>query len=250
MTTPGSSSPEAPSMTPARRAHDPRDGGPVMFNTISRRYDLLNRLLSMGLDGGWRRRAIHALQLKPGHRILDLCTGTGDFGLAALSAADIQVIGLDIARDMMRIGQAKVRDRGAGGRFRFGVADAEELPLPGASLNGALIAFGIRNVVDRPKALRELARVLRPGARLVILEFGIPPDPLFRGFYFFYFRHILPVIGGLISGHRGAYNYLPESVKRFPSPDDFCRLHREAGFRQATFERLSMGIVTMYVATR
>lgn len=239
-----------PSNSAPRRAHDPRDGGAVMFNTISRRYDLLNRLLSMGFDGGWRRRAIRALELEPGHLILDLCTGTGDFGLAALAAADVRVIGLDIAREMMQIGQAKTRQHGLQERFRFGVADAEELPLADGSVHGALIAFGIRNVVDRPRALRELARALRPDAHLVVLEFGVPPNPLFRGLYFFYFRHILPLIGGLISGRRSAYTYLPESVRRFPPPEEFRRLCLEAGFRQATFERLSLGIVTMYVASR
>jgi demethylmenaquinone methyltransferase/2-methoxy-6-polyprenyl-1,4-benzoquinol methylase len=229
-----------------RPGDDPRDGGPRMFNSIARRYDVLNRLLSMRLDVGWRNRAIAALDPQPGQVILDLCTGTGDFGLAALAGHDIRVIGLDVARDMVALGREKVRRRGLESRFRFGVADAEALPLADRSIDGALIAFGIRNVVNRGRALAELARVLRPGGRLVILEFGVPPNAAFRGLYFFYFRHILPVIGGLLSGNRAAYTYLPESVRRFPAPEEFCALARDAGFSGAGWSRLSGGIVTLY----
>jgi demethylmenaquinone methyltransferase/2-methoxy-6-polyprenyl-1,4-benzoquinol methylase len=227
---------------PGRAAADSRDGGSGMFNSIAPRYDLLNRLLSMRLDVGWRDRAIRALDPGPGDLLLDLCTGTGDFGLAALAGHDVRVLGLDVARDMMLLGRDKARRRGLEGRFGFGVADAEALPLADDSIDGALIAFGIRNVVDRGRALGELARALRPGGRLVILEFGVPPNAAFRGLYFFYFRHILPVIGGLLSG----YTYLPESVRRFPPPDDFCALARSSGFRQVAWNRLSGGIVTLY----
>lgn len=226
-----------------------RDGGPGMFDSIARRYDLLNRILSAGIDVGWRKRALHALNVPPGGVLLDLCTGTGDFGLQALSLPGVRVIGLDVAREMVRLGRDKVRRQGLSARFRLGLGDAEQLPLPDRSMDGALIAFGIRNVVDRPRALRELSRVLRPGARLVILEFGIPPNPLFRGLYFFYFRRILPLIGGILSGNRHAYEYLPDSVRRFPAPEEFCALHRAAGFREARFERLTFGITTLYVAT-
>lgn len=227
-----------------------RDGGPGMFDSIAPRYDLLNRVLSAGVDVGWRKRALRALNVPPGGVILDLCTGTGDFGLQALSLPGVRVIGLDVAREMVRIGRDKVRRQGLADRFRLGLGDAEQLPLPDRSVDGALIAFGIRNVVDRPRALRELARVLRPGARLVILEFGIPPNPLFRGLYFFYFRRILPLIGGILSGNRHAYEYLPDSVRRFPAPGEFCALHRAAGFSEARCERLTFGITNLYVATR
>lgn len=221
-----------------------------MFDSIASRYDLANRVLSARFDVGWRRRALRALAPEPGSVILDLCTGTGDFGLAALRFPGVRVVGLDVARAMVRLGWNKVRRDGLDDRFQFAVADAESLPLAADSVDGALIAFGIRNVVDRPRALRELARVIRPGGRLVILEFGIPPNALFRALYFFYFGRILPLIGGILSGNRKAYAYLPASVQRFPAPEAFCALQREAGFRHATWDRLTLGIVTLYVATR
>lgn len=227
-----------------------REGGPDMFNSIAPRYDLANRVLSARIDVGWRHRALRALAPEPGSVVLDLCTGTGDFGLAALRFPGVRVIGLDVARGMVRIGRQKIHREGLDERFQFGVADAESLPLADASVDGALIAFGIRNVVDRPRALRELARVLRPGSRLVILEFGIPPNAVFRTLYFLYFRRILPLIGGILSGNRQAYDYLPASVQRFPTPEAFAGLHREAGFRSARWERLTFGIVTLYVSTR
>jgi len=227
-----------------------REGGAEMFDSIARRYDLLNRVLSMGLDGGWRRKAIALLRPEPGHVILDLCTGTGDFGLATLETPGTQVIGLDVAREMVRIARHKVRKRGLDQRFRLGLGDAESLPLADASVNGATIAFGIRNVADRPKALRELARVIRPGGRLVILEFGVPPNALFRAGYFLYFRHILPVIGGILSGNSDAYAYLPDSVRRFPGPDEFLGQCRAGGFASGAVRRLTGGIVNLYVCTR
>ncbi|TPW16838.1 MAG: ubiquinone biosynthesis methyltransferase UbiE [bacterium] len=226
---------------------DPRDGGPVMFNSIARRYDLLNRVLSMGLDGGWRKRALERLELQPNQVLLDLCTGTGDFGLEALEKQDLRVIGLDVARDMMVVGQAKAQRHHVDHRFRFGVGDAENLPLANASIDRATIGFGIRNVTDRPKALRELARVLKPGGRVAILEFGVPSDTAFRSLYFFYATHLLPVIGGLLSGNREAYEYLPDSIRRFPSPEEFSRVAREAGFTKATSEPLALGIVNLYL---
>lgn len=242
---------ELMSLEPAAPAHPAeREGGPVMFDSIAPRYDLANRVLSARFDVGWRRRALQALDPQPGAFILDLCTGTGDFGLAALRYPGVRVLGLDVARAMVRIGRDKVRRGGLEARFGFGVADAESLPLADATVDGALIAFGIRNVVDRRRALSELARVIRPGGRLVILEFGIPPNPLFRALYSFYFRRILPLIGGILSGNRRAYEYLPASVRQFPEPRVFCDLHRTAGFRSATHDRLTLGIVTLYVATR
>lgn len=245
---PADSAPRLPVAAP-RHAAD-RDGGPDMFDSIAPRYDLANRVLSARFDVGWRHRALRALDPQPGHVVLDLCTGTGDFGLAALRFPGVRVVGLDVARAMVRIGREKIRRAGLDDRFRFGVADAESLPLADGTVDGALIAFGIRNVVDRPRALRELARVLRPGARLVILEFGLPPNRLVHSLYIFYFRRILPLIGGVLSGNRGAYEYLPASVERFPEPELFCSLEREAGFRHAVWERLTSGIVTLYVATK
>jgi demethylmenaquinone methyltransferase/2-methoxy-6-polyprenyl-1,4-benzoquinol methylase len=226
---------------------DPRDGGPVMFDSIARRYDLLNRVLSMGLDGGWRKRALAELALRPNMVLLDLCTGTGDFGLEALIDHDLRIIGIDVAREMMRVGHAKVLRQHFDHRFRFALGDAENLPLADDSVDGATIGFGIRNVVDRGKALRELSRVLKPGAHLAILEFGIPPNPAFRDAYFLYATHLLPVIGGALSGNRAAYEYLPDSIRKFPAPEAFGRLGTEAGFASFRVIPLAFGIVNLYV---
>ena len=226
---------------------DPRDGGPVMFNSIARRYDLLNRVLSMGLDGGWRRRALEALAIAPAQVLHDLRTGPRDFGFEALDDHDLKVIGLDVAREMMRHGLDKARRRHVEHRFRFAVGDAENLPLADRSVDRATIGFGIRNVGDRGRALRELARVLKPGGRLAILEFGVPPNDAFRGLYFFYSRHLLPVIGGAISGNRSAYEYLPDSIRRFPPPAEFTAMAREAGFGKTRVEPLAAGIVNLYL---
>jgi demethylmenaquinone methyltransferase/2-methoxy-6-polyprenyl-1,4-benzoquinol methylase len=241
-----------------------------MFDSIARRYDVLNRLLSLGLDGSWRRQAIKTLQPSPGQVILDLCAGTGDFGLAALREAarrgregtskagnepeqpnkKLRVIGLDTARRMISIGRQKAASRGFGSQFSFAVAQAEDLPLADATIDGAIIAFGIRNVSNRERALRELARAIKTGGRLVILEFGIPRNPLFRGLYFFYFRRVLPLLGGMISGNRAAYDYLPDSVRRFPRDSEFCDLCRGSGFGDVRAAPLSLGIVTLYECIR
>ena len=218
-----------------------------MFNSIARRYDMLNRVLSMGLDGGWRKRALTALQLEPNMVLLDLCTGTGDFGLEALARQELRIVGLDVAREMMVIGRAKAVRQHLDHRFRFGVGDAENLPLADASVDRATIGFGIRNVADRGRALRELVRVLKPGGRVAILEFGVPPNEIFRGLYFFYATHCLPIIGGLLSGNRQAYEYLPDSIRRFPSPTEFLELAREAGFATTSSESLAFGIVNLYL---
>ena len=180
-----------------------------MLNSIARRYDLLNRVLSGGFDVGWRRKAIGRLAPRPGQTILDLCTGTADFAFATLAVPGTRVVALDVAREMVRIGAEKAARRGLSPRVTLGLGDAENLPLSASSVDGATIAFGIRNVADRSRAFRELARVIRPGGRLVILEFGIPRNPLFRAGYFYYFRHILPAVGGILSGNRKAYESCP-----------------------------------------
>jgi len=224
-----------------------------MFDAISPRYDLLNHLLSAGLDRRWRALAVRALALTGREHVLDLCTGTADLAIAAATARGgraARVTGVDFAGAMLRVGLQKTRDRGLGHRIGLVRGDAAAIPLPAASADAAMIAFGIRNVDAPDRAAAELVRVLRPGGRLAILEFGVPRVPGVRQLYLWYFRRLLPAIGGLVSRHGDAYSYLPESVGAFPEPAEFAALLERAGFTAVTARPLTFGIVYLYLATR
>jgi demethylmenaquinone methyltransferase/2-methoxy-6-polyprenyl-1,4-benzoquinol methylase len=213
-----------------------------MFDRIAPRYDLLNRVLSAGVDARWRRRCIDALGLPASSRVLDLCTGTADLLLEWLGRSrEARGVGVDLSSGMLKHGELKVRRAGASWRGALAAGDAERLPLRAASFDGAVVAFGIRNVGDIDAALRETARVLRPGGRFVILEFSVPPGVLGR-LYRFYFTRILPVLGGLVSGSREAYAYLPASVERFDTPDALGERLKRAGFERVTKQPLTGGI--------
>ena len=221
-----------------------------MFDAIARRYDLLNRLLSAGRDRVWRARAVDALGLRGGERVLDLCTGTADLALALASPRGGAgcVVGIDFSAAMLRLGRVKIARRRPAGAVRLLRADAERIPLGAASVDGATIAFGIRNVRDRSRALAEVRRVLRPGGRLAILEFGEPGPIPVRAVYRCYFHHLLPLIGRLGSRHRSAYAYLPASVGAFPGPPAFCGLLERSGFTDVQVDPLTFGIVYLYSA--
>lgn len=223
-----------------------------MFDAIAPRYDFLNRLLSAGLDQRWRRRAVKALALEPDDVLLDVCAGTGDLALGALagSTPPARAIGLDFSAEMLTRGLAKSRRAGAASRLVLVRADATRLPLPDASADAAAIAFGIRNVQDPDRACSELARVLRPGGRLAILEFGLPRGRTFRSLYLWYAERVLPRVGRLVSKHRSAYAYLPESVARFPPPEEFGQRLQAAGFPHVTVSSLTLGIVYLYIARK
>lgn len=232
-----------PDKTPARISG--------MFDSIAPRYDLLNRLLSAGLDQKWRRRAVRELRLRPGAEVLDLCTGTADLALMTLDGhPDADVVGVDFSGAMLRLGLEKVRTAGRQKEIHLARGDATRIPLPDASRDAATIGFGIRNVAEPGKALAELARVLRPGGRLAILEFGHPRIPGIRSLYLWYFKYLLPAIGRVISKHGSAYSYLPASVGAFPPPDEFVRLIESHGFVTVEAVPLTFGIVYLYVATR
>ncbi len=224
-----------------------------MFDAIALRYDRLNHLLSAGMDRRWRRRAIRELGLTGTERLLDVCTGTADLaieGAVHRHGAAARVIGIDFAGEMLRLGLDKVRAAGLGSRVALARGDATRLPVPDESFDAATIAFGIRNVADPLAGCRELHRVLVPGGRAAILEFGMPTLPIVAGVYAWYFRVVLPRIGRLVSRHADAYEYLPASVSAFPSGEGFVTILRQAGFASVRYVPLVMGAVYLYVAER
>lgn len=217
-----------------------------MFNAIARRYDLLNHLLSGGVDVYWRRRALLTARDKHPQRILDLATGTGDFALAADRLGPQQVVGIDMAIEMLRLGAAKVTAKSPSARVELLVGDAEQLPFQDHTFDMVTGAFGVRNFGNIPSGLAEAHRVLKPGGQLLVLDFCEPTAPLFRQLYLFYFHKVLPLIGGLISGQRRAYAYLPRSVGTFPQGRAFVELLVAAGFNQAQYTPLTLGIAAVY----
>jgi demethylmenaquinone methyltransferase/2-methoxy-6-polyprenyl-1,4-benzoquinol methylase len=222
-----------------------------MFDSIAPRYDLLNRTLSAGLDQQWRKRAIAELELGATGNVLDLCTGTADLAVAAIARHPAAtVVGVDFSAAMLRHGLEKVRAGGLGKRIRLVRGDATRIPLADDSCDAATIGFGIRNVAEPEQALAELARVLRAGARLAILEFGEPRIPGIRTLYGWYFKYLLPLVGRFVSRHQSAYSYLPASVRTFPPPAEFVRTIERHGFVSVRAVPLTFGIVYLYVASR
>lgn len=215
-----------------------------MFAGVAPRYDLLNHLLSASLDVVWRRKAAEALAMAPGSEVLDLCCGTGDQAVA-LRKRGARVAAGDFCIPMLAIARRKFKkiDKDRPAPL---AADALALPFPSRRFRGATVSFGLRNVADLDTSLRELARVLRPGGRLVVLEFAVPQLPPLRGLYLFYFRHLLPWIGRMISARGSAYSYLPESVLEFPQRQGFLDRMAAAGFTGLSWRNLSGGIVCLY----
>jgi demethylmenaquinone methyltransferase/2-methoxy-6-polyprenyl-1,4-benzoquinol methylase len=234
----------------ARGGAEKREYVRQIFSEIAPRYDLLNHVLSLNVDRAWRREALEALEWRatPGGTYLDLCAGTLDVGAALTRARGFEgfVVGADFAEPMLRAGEGKAPRRS----LAPVAADAMRLPLADASADGAIVAFGIRNVADLDVALREVHRVLRPAARFVILEFSTPRHALVRRFYHLYFHHVLPRIGRLVSGHRTAYTYLPRSVASFPIEEELARRMSGAGFVAVRWRTLSFGIAAIHVGTR
>ena len=221
-----------------------------MFDAIAPRYDLLNRVLSAGIDQRWRARAIHSLRLAGTDTLLDVCTGTADVALAGRAAGASRVLGVDFSGAMLSLGLAKVRAAGQDGRIALVRGDAMKLPVASESVEAATVAFGIRNVQRPEVACAEMARALRSGGRLAILEFGVPRLPGVRALYRWYFTRLLPLVGRFVSGHGGAYSYLPESVGSFPPPAEFMTILRQAGFDEVRADPLTFGIVYLYTARK
>ncbi len=220
-----------------------------MFTAIAPRYDLLNHLLSLNVDRGWRRRAVNRLgwEAHASGVFCDVCAGTLDLTAELANRPDFRgrVVGSDFAPAMLRLGRGKAR-RGAAGV----AGDALALPFRDGTFDGAMVAFGVRNLADLDAGLAELHRVLKDGRRAVILDFTTPPWAPLRAAYLFYFRRILPLVGGAISGHPEAYAYLPASVQGFPPPDELAAKLARAGFRECGFDLLTGGIAAIHWGTR
>lgn len=223
-----------------------------MFGAIAPRYDLLNRLLSLSVDRYWRRVArrrlaqYHTRSSPPA--ILDLCTGTGDLAFEMSNLGS--VVGCDFSRPMLVQGEEKQKRTVQAQKVVFVEGDALRLPLPDMAFDAVTVAFGLRNLEDIGTGLQEMARVMKSGATLLILEFSIPIIPVFRSLYLFYFTKILPRIGRLISGRKGPYSYLPASVREFPSPPQLARIIEECGFAGVKIESLTGGIASLYLARK
>jgi demethylmenaquinone methyltransferase/2-methoxy-6-polyprenyl-1,4-benzoquinol methylase len=221
-----------------------------MFDNISHRYDFLNHFLSMGIDRAWRRKAIKLLrETKPRH-ILDVATGTGDFALQALVLSPEKITGVDISEGMLEVGRRKVRERQLEHLIELQRGDSENLPFEENKFDAVTVAFGVRNFENLERGLREIYRVLKPGGKVVVLEFSRPRMFPFKQLYSFYFRAVLPKIGRMVSKDSAAYTYLPESVAAFPDGEDFLRILQAVGFNNTKCKVLTLGISSIYTGVK
>lgn len=220
-----------------------------MFDRISPKYDLLNRLLSMGTDQGWRRKVIRGVGQEPVDQLLDVATGTADLAIMASKVAQ-RITGADISAGMLQHGRMKVEKAGLAERITLVQADAADLPFPDDTFDAITIAFGVRNFEDLPRGIRGMARVLRPGGRLFVLEFSQPRTTPFKQIFRFYFHRIMPLIGRMVSKDDAAYTYLPESVDAFPQGKTFELILQDCGLREVHSRPLTFGVATLYTARK
>lgn len=224
-----------------------------MFDSIAPDYDRLNHIMSLDVDKTWRLRAIRRIvDDSAPQRILDIACGTGDFSIAIAehSRPDTQICGLDLSEGMLSVMREKVAARNLSGRISAEQGDSEHMRFEDNSFDRVTIAFGIRNFEHREAALKEILRVLRPGGRLVILELSVPRNPVIRWFYKLYFTGIMPLIGGLVSGDKSAYRYLPASVLKFPGKEEWMATMSSCGYGQVTHKAFTLGICRMYTGDK
>lgn len=217
-----------------------------LFDSIAYRYDLLNHLLSGGIDLYWRRKAINTLRNLQPKRILDVATGTADFALATMRLSPNEVIGIDISEPMLEIGRKKISKRKWNQIIRLENGEAEHIRFDNEYFDVAIVAFGARNFEHLEQGLSEMYRVLRKGGNIIVLEFSKPRTFPFRQFYFFYFRYVLPFVGKRISKNSEAYQYLPDTVMQFPEGEVFLKKLKDVGFQTVHEQRLTFGIATIY----
>ena len=224
-----------------------------MFDDIAPSYDALNHIMSVNVDKSWRSRAIKELTDGGEPRtFLDVACGTGDSTIAIAKAAgpEAKVTGVDISAGMMELVSGKAAKEGVLDRITLRLADGENLPYADGSFQRVFCAFGIRNFTHKDKGLEEFRRVLVPGGKAVILELSVPQAKILRGLYDIYFMHVLPFIGGVISGNKKAYRYLPASVHAFPAPERFCAMMKEAGFENVRYRTMSLGLCRMFIGEK
>lgn len=221
-----------------------------MFNNIAGNYDFLNHFLSMGIDKGWRKKAIAEINKIQPKVILDVATGTADLAIAAVATHPDTIIGIDIANQMLDIGRKKIKERKLDGVITLQYGDSEALPFSNGHFDAITCAYGVRNFEHLEAGLKEMNRVMRQGGKLAILEFSHPKKFPVKQVYKFYFRYILPTLGKLVSKHSRAYTYLPESVNAFPEGDVFVSMLERCGFKDAHARPLTFGITTLYTATK
>lgn len=219
----------------------------AMFDTIAPRYDLLNRVLSLGIDRYWRSQAVRLLAHEQPRRVLDVATGTADLALKIeRELHPRETIGVDLSEEMLQRGRAKIERRGLSPRISLVQGDATDLPFADASFDAAFVGFGVRNFEDLNAGLESIRRVLRPRGSLVVLEFSQPRTPPIKQLYRWYSRYLLPRIGGVLSPDQGAYEYLPSSVAAFPDGPDFLQRMDDVGFTDLLWRPLTFGIASLY----
>lgn len=219
-----------------------------LFNDIAPTYDKLNHILSLNVDKSWRRKAVKKIMSRKPKNVLDIACGTGDFAIALARAGAPKVTGVDISEGMLEVGRKKVVAEGLD--IEMHVDDSENLSLQDESVDAISVAFGVRNFEHLQLGLNEMHRVLRKDGMVCVLELSVPQNPMLLWCYKLYFLHLLPWLGGFISGNKGAYQYLPKSVLNFPKPDKFCKMLEAAGFKQVEAKSFSLGLCRMFTGIK
>jgi demethylmenaquinone methyltransferase/2-methoxy-6-polyprenyl-1,4-benzoquinol methylase len=219
----------------------------MMFNSIAHRYDFLNHFLSLGIDHSWRKRLVKQLRKQNAARILDVATGTADLAIAAAKIPGTHVTGIDISEEMLEIGRKKIIEKGLEKRISILKGDSENIEFPDGEFDAVMVAFGVRNFENLSKGISEFYRILKPGGIAYILEFSQAKGMVFKPLFKFYFLRILPLLGRMISKDIGAYTYLPESVEKFPSGDDFLNIMKKEGFTDTLYLSLTFGVASIYL---
>jgi demethylmenaquinone methyltransferase/2-methoxy-6-polyprenyl-1,4-benzoquinol methylase len=223
----------------------------TMFDSIAKRYDFLNRFLSLGIDKGWRKKAIAHFEGKKMNHLLDIATGTADMALMAYQQIHpAKITGIDISEGMMQYGRQKIAQKGLSHCIELSLGDSTAIPFESNCFDGAMVAFGVRNFADLEKGLTEINRVLQPGSKLVILEFSQPTSKWFKPIYTFYMKWITPTVGKIFSGNKEAYAYLNESVIAFPEGASFLSIFEKSGFTNVSQQKLTLGICSIYCGSK